>query len=110
MNLSSLNIIENILPQYKQKQRHVSGWCQKKHLHCIISRCPRTAFSEHLESKCLYIPKTSIRIFLFQRGRKLLSGGGLNNFLSADHCLRLVKCFIICHFKFLEIQLFSSIS
>ena len=38
MNLSSLNIIKNILPQHSQK--HVSGWCQKKQLHCTISRCP----------------------------------------------------------------------
>ena len=29
---------------------------RKKHLHCTISRHPRIAFSEHMESKCLYIP------------------------------------------------------
>ena len=33
-----------------------SGWCQKKHLHRTISKRPRTAFTEHLESKCPYIP------------------------------------------------------
>ena len=29
---------------------------EEKHLHCIITRCPRTTFSKHLESKFLYIP------------------------------------------------------
>ena len=53
-NLNSLNIIKNKLPQHSQK--HVSDWCQKKHLHYIISRRPRTTFSEHLESKCRHIP------------------------------------------------------
>ena len=33
-----------------------SGWCQEKHLHCTISRLPRTAFSRLLEWKCLHIP------------------------------------------------------
>ena len=36
--------------------KHVSGWCQKKHLHCTVFTRPRTTFSKHLESKCLYIP------------------------------------------------------
>ena len=35
-NLESLKSIKNILPQHSQK--HVSGWCQKKKLHCTISR------------------------------------------------------------------------
>ena len=38
---------------YKFSKKHVFGWCQKKHLHCTISRRPRIAFSKHLESKCL---------------------------------------------------------
>ena len=49
MNLNLINITKNILLQHSQK--HVSGWCQKKHLHCTISRNPK-----HLEIKCLYIP------------------------------------------------------
>ena len=53
-NFNSLNILKDILPQDTQK--HNSSWCQKNHLHCTISRRPRTALSEHLESKCLYIP------------------------------------------------------
>ena len=53
-NLNSLNIIKNTLPQHCWK--HVSGWCQKKTLHCTIYRHPRTAFSKQLESKWQYIP------------------------------------------------------
>ena len=41
---------------YKFSRKHISGWCPKKSLHCSISRRPRTAFSKHRESKCLYIP------------------------------------------------------
>ena len=40
-----------------------------------------------------YIP---VRKFLFQWHRKLLSGGDLNNFVKAVHCL---KCFKIVHFN-----------
>ena len=40
----------------KFSSKDVSGWCQIIHLHCTIFKRPRTAFSKHLESKCLYIP------------------------------------------------------
>ena len=36
-------------------QTNITRWCQKKHLHCTISRGPRTDFSKHSEIKCLYI-------------------------------------------------------
>ena len=63
MNLNSLDIGNNMLPQYSQKpfllykfpSKHVSVWCQKKHLACNISWRPRTAFLKNFESKCLYI-------------------------------------------------------
>ena len=65
-NLNALNIAKIILPQHSQqpeslyqccrKKKHFSGSCQKKHFHCTISGCPKTTFSKHLESKCLYIP------------------------------------------------------
>ena len=63
-NLNFLRIAKNVLPQhshnpyslYKFSNKHVSGWCQKKHFYCIISRLPRTALLKYLESKCLYIP------------------------------------------------------
>ena len=62
--LISLNISKNVLPQHSQKSfslyrftsKHVSGFFQKKYLHCTISRRPRIAFLRPLESKCLYIP------------------------------------------------------
>ena len=38
-NLNSLNIIKNTPPQISQK--YISGWSQKKHLHCTISRRPK---------------------------------------------------------------------
>ena len=62
-NLNSLDIENNMLPQHSQKpfwlykfsSKHVSVWCQKKHLGCTISWRQRTAFLKHFESKCLYI-------------------------------------------------------
>ena len=62
-NLKSLDIENNMLPKHCQKsfwlykffRKHVSVWCQKKHLHCTISWHPRTAFLKHFESKFLYI-------------------------------------------------------
>ena len=79
-NLNSLNIMKNILPKHSQK--HISGWCQKKNLHCIISRRPRTAFLELMERKCLYIP-VNLRL--------KICNGRLNNFLNEARCLGLVK-------------------
>ena len=64
-SLNSLNITKNIFLEHIQK--HVSGWChkkRKKHFYCSISRHPSTAFSKHLEIKCLYIPvDRSYKIF-----------------------------------------------
>ena len=40
---------------YKFSSKHVSVWCQKKHLHCTISWRSKTAFLKHFENKCLYI-------------------------------------------------------
>ena len=63
-NLNSLDIENNMLPKHRQKsfslykffRKHDSVWCQKKHLHCIISWQPRIAFlKKRFESKCLYI-------------------------------------------------------
>ena len=68
-NFNSLDIENNMLSKHSQKpfslyklsNKHVSVWCQKKHLHCAISWRPRTAFLKHYESKCLcisaYLPK-----------------------------------------------------
>ena len=116
MNLNSLDIEKNMLLQHSQKpfwlykfsSKHVSVWCQKKHLHCTISWRPRTAFLKHFESKCLYISVyLRKKIFvpdafqiLFQKfylvGGRV--GGRLNNFLQAAYCLDLVNCFTIFNF------------
>ena len=80
MNLNSLDIENNILLKhcgksfslYKFFRKHVSVWCQKKHLHCTMSWHPRTAFLKHLYScialaflyifgyliKNIFVPKT----------------------------------------------------
>ena len=63
MNLDTLDIENNMLLKHCQKifsfykcfRKHVSVWCQKKHLHCTISWHPRSAFLKHFESRFLYI-------------------------------------------------------
>ena len=77
-NLNSLDIENSMLSLrsqkpfslYKFSSQHFSVWCQKKHLQCIISSRPRTAFFKQFESKCLYI---SVRKFMFLRCSKILS-------------------------------------
>ena len=62
-NLNSLDIKNNMLPQYSQKRfwiyifssKPVSVWYQKKNLQWVICGRPRTAFLKHFESKCLHI-------------------------------------------------------
>ena len=62
-NVNSLDNENNMLPKHCQKsfslykcfRKHVSVWCQKKHLHCTISWHPKTAFLKHFGSKCLHI-------------------------------------------------------
>ena len=63
MNLNWLDNENNMVPKYCQKssslykffRKHVSAWCQEKHLHCTISWHPRTVFLKQFESKCLCI-------------------------------------------------------
>ena len=58
-NLNSLDIENNMPPQHCQKpfwlykfsSKHVSFWCQKRHLSCTISWRQRTAFLKHFETK-----------------------------------------------------------
>ena len=62
-NFNSLDMENNMLPKHCQKSfslytffgKHVSVWCQKKHLNCTIFWHTRTAFLKHFENKCLYI-------------------------------------------------------
>ena len=105
-NLNSLDIENNMLPKHCQKyfwlykflKKHVSVWCQKKHLDCTISWNTRTEFLKHFESKCLYI-SVYLR-FLFQRRSKILSdgmsdGGRWDDFLRGafSSCLELVHLY-----------------
>ena len=58
-----VNIVRNILLQHSQKSYllykfssiYISGSCQKKDLHCMISRRPRITSSKHLEMHFLYL-------------------------------------------------------
>ena len=109
-NLNSFEIKNNMLPKHSQKtfsvykfsSKHVSLWCQKKHLHCTIFWRSRTTSLKHFKSKMsVYI---SLSKFLFQRRSKILPGGmgdwgSLNNFFKAARCLGALKCFPIFHFN-----------
>ena len=89
MNLNSLDIENNMLPQHSQKltlqifqQTCFTVWCQKKHLRCTTSWRPRIAFLKHIESRCLYIsaylrkkiffPRYVVRFYVLRAG----FGGG----------------------------------
>ena len=96
---------------YKIFSKHVSVWCQKKHLHCTISWCPELhSWSTLKANVCIFLYIT-VRKLLLQRRRKILSdrgwvGGRLVFYIF--RCLDLVKCFTI-FLKFFEIQPFFSI-
>ena len=105
-NLNSLNIAKSILPHHSQKpyslykfsSKYVSGWRQKKHLHCTISRHPRTAFSKQLKSKYLRIHVNhSQATFVPETWQAFMwwEGGGLNSFLKVACCLGFFKFFIL---------------
>ena len=73
MNLNSLDIENNMLPQhskksfglhYKFSSKHVSVWLQKKHLHSTISWCPKLHSCSAL--------KANVSIFLYICARKVL--------------------------------------
>ena len=56
---------------------YLSRWCQKKHLHSTIHKRPRTAFLEHLESKCLDIPANlRSKIFILETQEAFTWCGG----------------------------------
>ena len=108
-NLNSFEIENNMLRNHSQKafsvykifSKHVSVWCQEKHLHCTISWRPRTTLLNHFKSKCLYISvylsfcfKDEARFYLVVWGLERL-----NNSLKVVHCLSLIKCFTIFHFN-----------
>ena len=78
-DLNSLDIENNMLLQHNHKpfslykffSRHISVWCQKKHLHCTIYRRPKTVFLKHFECKCLYISVYPRKKTISQRRSKI---------------------------------------
>ena len=73
-HFTTLNSVNSPL-QHSQKLTHFTNFLakiflvgvKKKHFHCTIPRRPRTAFSKHLESKCLYILVDLRKKLLFQK-------------------------------------------
>ena len=55
---------QNAFSVYKFSKKHVSVWCQEKHLHCTISWHLRTTLLKHFKSKCLYI---SVHLSFFSK-------------------------------------------
>ena len=117
-NLYSHDIENDMLLQHSKKpswiyqkffSKHVSVWCQKKHLHSTVSWRPKLHSWSTL--------KANVRLFLYISVRKdavkfLSDGGGwvggrLNNFIKATRFLGLVKCFTI--FILIEIFVNSTI-
>ena len=96
---------KSLLTFYKFSSNYTSCRCQKKHLHYTISKRLRTAFSKHLESKCLYI---SIHSFLYKQhfykqrqaeiGQKIKQM--LSNTLRRNFCC--MKIIHILHAKIIE--------
>ena len=113
MNLDSLEIENNMLPQCRQKTFLTLKIFQLI-CFCLVSEksiCTAPFLdSQELHSRstlkanvCIFL-YVSVRTFLFQRHSKILSDGGwvgrrLNNFLKVTHCLGLVKCVTIFHFN-----------
>ena len=93
-SIYSCNTTKNLTHFTNFRKKLVSGWCQTKHLHGTIFMHPKTVFSKHLESKCLYIPvnlckkicSRDIGIFLFV-------WWGLNDFLEVACYFYVIKCF-----------------
>ena len=73
---------------------------KKKHLHCTVSRCPWTAFSKALESKCQYIPVNLRQNIFVPETQESFMWWELTKFLKTAHCLDLVKVFFLLLRKF----------
>ena len=102
-NLNSLNIVKNILPPAAQSNTLLNLQIFQQKCFWLVSEkricdLPFLDVQEiHFqgtwqENVCIFL-YISVRKLLFQRRRKLLSGGGLNNFLKIARCFGLEKCF-----------------
>ena len=54
--------------------QQTSGWCQKKHLHCLFLDTQELHSRSTLKTICIFM-YISVRKYLLQRRSKLLSGG-----------------------------------
>ena len=106
-NLNSLNIEKNMHQQQSQKPFSLFKFSSKQPVGVRKNICTGPFLDvQELHSRstlkanvCIFL-YISVKIFLFQRFSKLLSGWGrLNNFLKGVRCLYLVKCFTIFHFN-----------
>ena len=110
--LNSLDIENNILPQNSQQPLWLYKFPANMFLFGVRKNIYTAPFSDaqelHSENTlkanvCVFL-YISVRKLLFQRRRKILSGGAriggrLNNFLKAAHYLGLIKYLTIFHFN-----------
>ena len=104
-NLNSLNILKNIFPQHSEKTTHFTNFLAQMFLVGARKNIWTAPFLDAQRFHFRGTGKTYVSIFLyvfvimflFQRRRKLLFGGGLNNAFTVARCLGLVKCFKIFH-------------
>ena len=103
-NLNSFEIENNMLPKHSQKtfsvykfsSKHVSVWCQKKHLHCTFLDAQELHFSSSLKANVCIFLYISVKDILFQRRSKILCRGGWfglrqNDFHKVARCLGLAN-------------------
>ena len=116
-NLNLFNIVKIMLPQHSQKPdfTHFPANMLLVGVRKNICTAPFLDTQElHSQSTwkaniCIFL-HISVRKYLFQRRRKLLTGRGLNNFLKSTCALAFVKYFKIFHFNwnFWKFQYFSA--
>ena len=107
MNLNSFEIENNMLPNTAKKLSQFTNFPANMFLFGVRKKAfpdsqELLSWSTLKANVCIFL-YISLKIFLFQRRRKILSGGmkhgeRLNNFLKAARCLSLVNFFAIFHF------------
>ena len=102
-SFNSLNIIKIYSSNTDKKLSHFRNFpanmflvdVRKKHLHCSISRPPRTAFMKDLESKFLYIPvNLPKKIFILEKLEDFIWFVWLDNFLNT-HWLKIMEFYLL---------------
>ena len=105
MNLNSLDIENNMLLLHSQKpswiyqkfsSKHISVWCQKKHLHPTVSWRPKLHSWSNLKANVrLFVRKDVVRFYQMQG----CVWGRLIDFIKAALFLGLLTCFTFFHFN-----------